>query len=267
MVRAEGGSLRFWGPGLLSTSPAFSMSSASHSAGSSGWLAPKTGAGPNFQWAGKVDPDRIEQGDHVQAASFAPYKSSHPIHLKHSIFFQKFLRYELMCSDFIKCSKELTHRFLRKGYPMTTMNKQWQNVVDIQRVNLLKCKEIKASGRLPIIHTYHQSVQRVNKTIIKEFRNYSKLTSSKHPFDVTPICAYRQPSNLRDILIRSNFSHTITSTGNKNCEKTRCQICNIITTDTEINIPGTSHICHPENYNCDSSNIVYLLMLQQVQLR
>ena len=55
MVRAEGGSLRFWGPGLLSTSPAFSMSSASHSAGSSGWLAPKTGAGPTFQWAGKVD--------------------------------------------------------------------------------------------------------------------------------------------------------------------------------------------------------------------
>ena len=49
------GILRFWGPGLLSTSPAFSMSSASHSAGSSGWLAPKTGAGPTFQWAGKVD--------------------------------------------------------------------------------------------------------------------------------------------------------------------------------------------------------------------
>ena len=42
-------------PGLLSTSPAFSMSSASHSAGSSGWLAQKTGAGPTFQWAGKVD--------------------------------------------------------------------------------------------------------------------------------------------------------------------------------------------------------------------
>ena len=31
------------------------MSSASHSAGSSGWLAQKTGAGPTFQWAGKVD--------------------------------------------------------------------------------------------------------------------------------------------------------------------------------------------------------------------
>ena len=76
MVRAEGGSLRFWGPGLLSTSPALSMSSASHSAGSSGWLAQKRELGQLSSGQGKsmqfVDPDRIEQSDHVQAASFAP---------------------------------------------------------------------------------------------------------------------------------------------------------------------------------------------------
>ena len=76
VVRAEGGSLRFWGPGLLSTSPAFSMSSDSHSAGSSGWLAQKRELGPLSSGQGKlmpfVDPDRIEQSDRVQAASFAP---------------------------------------------------------------------------------------------------------------------------------------------------------------------------------------------------
>ena len=38
------------------------------------------------------------------------------------------------------------------------------------------------------------------------------------------------------------------------CKEPRCQICNIITTDSEINI------FYPGNYNCDSSNIVYLLM-------
>ena len=76
MVRAEGGSLRFWGPGLLSTSPAFSMSSASHSAGSSGRLAQKNGSWAHFPVGRErlmpfVDPDRIEQSDRVQAASFA----------------------------------------------------------------------------------------------------------------------------------------------------------------------------------------------------
>ena len=119
--------------------------------------------------------------------------------------------------------------------------------------------EVRPTGRLPIIHTYHPSIERVSKTIIKESKNYSKLTS-KHPFDVTSIFAYRLPPNLRNILIKSKLPHTATSTGNKKYEKPRCQIWNIITTDSEINIPGTSHIFHPGNYNCDSSNIVYLIM-------
>ena len=143
---------------------------------------------------------------------------------------------------------------------MTIMNKQWQKVFDIQRINLLKYTEIKPTDRLPIIHTYHPSVEHVNKTIIKEFQNYSKLTLPRHPFDVTPICAYRQPLNLRSILITSKLPHTATSTGNKKCEKPRCQIYNIIMTDSEINIPGTSHIFLPGNYKCDSSNIVHLLL-------
>ena len=78
---------------------------------------------------------------------------------------------------------------------MTIINKQWQKVVNIQRAKLLKCKEIKAPDRFPVIHTYYPSVERVNKTMIKELRNYSKSTLSKHPFYATPICAYRQPSN------------------------------------------------------------------------
>ena len=54
--------------------------------------------------------------------SYLHYKGNHPIHLKHSIIFSQFLRYKRICSDhrdFIKCSKELTHRFLIKGYHMT----------------------------------------------------------------------------------------------------------------------------------------------------
>ena len=87
--------------------------------------------------------------------SFLHSNSNHPIHLKHSIIFSTFLCYFGICSDhrdFIKCSKELTHHFLMKGCPMTNTNKQWQNVVTIQIVSLLKYMEIKSSGHLPIIH-------------------------------------------------------------------------------------------------------------------
>ena len=73
------------------------------------------------------------------------YESNHPINLKHSIFFSKFLRYKRICAhhrDFTKCSKELTHRFLKKGKPMTITYKQWLKVINIQIVNLLKSNHL-----------------------------------------------------------------------------------------------------------------------------
>ena len=61
------------------------MSSASHSAGSSGWLAQKRELGPLSSGHGKlmqfVDPDRVEQSDRVQAASFAPGREYRRCHL------------------------------------------------------------------------------------------------------------------------------------------------------------------------------------------
>ena len=84
--------------------------------------------------------------------------------------------------------------------------------------------------------------------------------SSRHPFDVTPICAYRQPPNLVGILVKSKLLDTVTSTGYKKHEKPKYLVSNIITTDSGINIPGTSHIFHLGNYNCDSLNIVYLFV-------
>ena len=76
VVRAEGGSLRVWGPGLLSTSPLWVwVVPATLRVPVAGWpkkreLGPlSSGQGKSMQF---VDPDRIEQSDHVQAASFAP---------------------------------------------------------------------------------------------------------------------------------------------------------------------------------------------------
>ena len=121
---------------------------------------------------------------------------------------------------------------LINGYPMTIINRQCQKVVNIHRAKLLKYKEIIPTGRLLIIHTYHPSVMRMNKTIIKEFNDHRILTSSKHPFVITPICAYRQPSNLK------KHSH-------------------------KMKIFTYCNIYRQLNYNCDSSNIVYLVICKK----
>ena len=92
--------------------------------------------------------------------------------------YNTYYMYNILRPQRLHQMQQRTHSsLLIKGYPMTIINKQWHKVVNIQRVNQLKCKEIRASGRLPIIQTYHPSVELANKTMIKEFRNYSKLTS------------------------------------------------------------------------------------------
>ena len=76
----------------------------------------------------------------------------------------------------------------------------------------------------------------------------------------SPVCAYRQPPNLRRMLVRSTISRIPTLVGNSKCLKRRSQVCAMLDTQNKLQIPGTSSTIKSGNYNCDSCNIVYLLM-------
>ena len=62
------------------------------------------------------------------------------------------------------------------------------------------------------------------------------------------------------MLVKLNLSRIPTLVGNSKCMKPRCQVCDILDTRNKLQIPGTSSTIQPENYNCDSCIIVYLLM-------
>ena len=94
---------------------------------------------------------------------------------------------------------------------------------------------------------------------MKEWKRYSNMPAAKHLFSSTTLCAYRQPPNLRQMLVKTRISTTPTITGNKKCMKSRCQICNIIDTRPSLKIPGTHITVRPGNYHCNSSNVIYLI--------
>ena len=78
------------------------MSSASHSAGSSGWLAQKTGAGPTFQWAGKVDAicrSRSNRAKRPRAGCI----------LRHNYTVNINMKFDLICEDLIQSNLKLIH--------------------------------------------------------------------------------------------------------------------------------------------------------------
>ena len=83
---------------------------------------------------------------------------------------------------------------------------------------------------------------------------------SERFFCNSPVCAYRQPPNIRRMLVKSNLSRIPTLVGNSKCMKPNCQVCDILDTRKKLQLPVTSSTILQGNYIFYSCNIVYLLM-------
>ena len=185
------------------------------------------------------------------------------MHMKNSIISSQPLRYKRICSDrkdFSKPSKELVTHFLHIGYPIKFILKQWDKVNKVHQASLLTHREKTIDNHIPLVQTYHPTIVSTNKLVIKEWKLYSNINSAKHLFCYSPVRTSRQPPNLKRMLVKFNLSRIPTLVGNSKCMKPRCQACDILDTRNKLQIPRISSTIQPGNYNCDSCNIVYLLM-------
>ena len=194
--------------------------------------------------------------------SYLHYNSCHPVYIKNSIIYSQFLRCIRICtrnSDFIYHSNELTTHLLHKAQPIKVITKQWNKVSKIPRTELLIQKQQTSPNCLPLVQSYHPTIVPINTAVINEWKRYSNMPAVKHLFSSTTLCAYRQPPNFRQMLVKTRISTTPSITGSKKCMKSRCQICNIIDIRPSLKIPGTNIAVRPGNYYCNSSNVIYLI--------
>ena len=124
-------------------------------------------------------------------------------------------------------------------------------------LNDLKQKQQTSMNCLPPLQTYHTTIVPIIKAVMKEWKRYINMPAAKHLFKSTTLCAYRQPPNLTQILVKTRISTTPTYTAKK-CMKFRCQICNIIDTRPSLKIPGTKITVRHSNYSCNTS-VIYLI--------
>ena len=162
-------------------------------------------------------------------------------------------------TDIIDHSKELIPHLLHKAYPIKVVTKQWNTETKIPRTELLIQKQHTSTNELPLIQTYHPSIVPTNKALMKEWKRYNNMPAAKHLFSSTTLCAFRQPPNLTQMLVKKRISTTPTITGSKKCMKSTCQMCEIIDTRPSLKIPGTNITVRPGNYYCNSSNVIYLI--------
>ena len=127
-------------------------------------------------------------------------------------------------------------------------------------------KQQTSTNCLPLVQTYHPTIVLTNKAVMREWKRNSNMPAAKHLFSSTTLCAYRRPPNLRQMLVKTIISTTLTFTGKKKSMKSRCQICNIIDTRPSFTIPGTNIAVRPSNYYCNSSNVIYLIKCKKCDL-
>ena len=182
------------------------------------------------------------------------------------IFFiisSQLLRYKRICSDgkdFMKDSRELLTHILHIGYPIKVILKQWDKANKLHRPYLFTHREKTIDNHISLVQTYHHTIVSTNISDISGWKLYGYINSTKHLFYNQPVRAYRQPPNLKRILVKSYRSRIPILVRNSKCMKPRCQVCDMLDTQKILQIPGSSSTIQPWNYNCDSCNIVHLLM-------
>ena len=112
--------------------------------------------------------------------------------------------------------------------------KQWDNVNKVHRASLFTHREKPIDNHIPLVQTYHPKIVSTNKSVIKEWKIYSNINSAKHLFCNSPVCAYRQPPNLKRMPVKSNLSRITALIGNSQCIKPRCQVCDILDTRNKL---------------------------------
>ena len=118
--------------------------------------------------------------------------------------------------------------------------------------------------RVPLVATYHPALNSLGKV---PRRLHPMLTNSEEHrkvFPEPPLIAFRRCKNLKDILVRARLSNEGNGGNDKKgcsrCGKSRCQVCNVMSNSEHFhsNIDSREYRIN-NSFNCDSSNVVYLL--------
>ena len=149
----------------------------------------------------------------------------------------------------------------RRGYNDNVIDRGFSKASEIDRNDLLEYKEKKIKKRVPLVLTYHSSLEKISGIGRHHWKEIQKSETLTKLFPEPPVVAFRRPKRNKDTLVRAAVSRSSSTVGQcKPCGDKRCKCCLQLqhaqvfhskTTGTEYNI-----FC---NVNCKTPNVVFLL--------
>ncbi|XP_071153604.1 uncharacterized protein [Mytilus edulis] len=156
-------------------------------------------------------------------------KSCHPAHLTKSIPYSQALRVKRICSNTETTKRQLRQletRLKKRGYKHRNIKKSFQKAESIPRSELLEYKVKKKNKRTPCVLTYHPSLKNSFGVIREHWKSVEKNSKLSKIFPEPPMIAFRQPSSLRNLLVRAEVSDNRSTSGEcRSCEEKRCKCC------------------------------------------
>jgi len=156
---------------------------------------------------------------------------------------------------------DLRHHLKKRGYSDKVIESGFSKASEINRNNLLEYKEKKFNKRVPLILTYHPSLEKITGIFRHHWKEIEKSATLGKLFLEPPVVAFRRPKSIKDTLVRAAISRPSSTVGQcKPCGDKRCkcslqlqhaQVFHSKTTEKEYKI-----FC---NVNCKTPNVVYLL--------
>jgi acetolactate synthase small subunit len=107
---------------------------------------------------------------------------------------------------------------------------------EIDRNDLLEYKEKKINKRVPLVITYHPSLEKISGIVRHHWKEMEKSETLTKLFPKPPVVAFRRPKSIKDTLVRAAVSrpsstvgsvnHVVTSVASavSNCNTHKCSI-------------------------------------------
>jgi hypothetical protein len=147
-----------------------------------------------------------------------------PKHCFTSIPFSQAIRVKRICSTVETTEQrlgDLRHHLKRQGYNDKVIESGFSKASEINRNDLLEYKENKINKRVPLVLTYHPSLEKISGIVRHHWKEIEKSEMLAKLFPEPPVVVFRRPNSINDTLVRAaaNVNHVVTSvtSADSNC--------------------------------------------------
>ena len=155
-------------------------------------------------------------------------KSVHPEKLKRTIPYGQALRVRRICTmeqDFDASCIEMTHAFMKRGYPQKEVTTQIRKAKDVPRDTALTSKEKAKLTRIPLVLTYNPTLPPVMDSIKKHWHILQTDPALRETFKDLPMTAYRRNKNIGDILNSNTLVNNQVKRKSSGKSQGKCRPC------------------------------------------